>query len=207
MSAESPQSQRPEPEGLLHRVARGVGRGVRGVVDVLSSPFASNKRAISADGPGPGGKRRRRTRARRGASEPERTTAGEGLGVLARALTNPDPSIRSRALEMVCDLSEDRATPMLIGLMNDPSADVRCAAASLAPRMRARRVVSGLILALDDPDESVRKAASTAIATMTPHELSAEQLADAELRRARMEELLLWWKRERYEQLAREAGI
>jgi len=204
---ESPRGRRRETNGFLDRVARQLGRRVRSVVNVLSSPFGNSQRAVHAEGIGPGGKLRRRGRAGRVRTEPGRATAAEGLGVLARALTNPDPRVRSRALELVCELSEDRAAPTLIGLMNDPSADVRSAAASLAPRMRARRVVSALILALDDPESSVREASLDAICAMTPHRLSREQLADADARRAKIEELLQWWRKERFEQLAREQGI
>ena len=84
--------------------------------------------------------------------------ADAGLHALAQALGDPDPAVRTAALDLVCEFSTDRAAPLLAGMIHDPDPAVRCAAAGAAARLALARTVSSLIVALDDPEAAVRAA-------------------------------------------------
>jgi hypothetical protein len=133
---------------------------------------------------------------------PARLAADEGLKALSRALGDPDPSVRTAALEVVCEFSADRAAPLLAGMIHDSDPSVRCAAAAAAARLEVVRAVSSLIVALDDPEASVRAAAAEAIETITGKPVPLASAADQAARRQQVELLKQWWKQERLAQLS-----
>jgi HEAT repeat protein len=132
---------------------------------------------------------------------------GEGLAALARSLADPDPSVRIRSLEVICEFSEDRAARLLAGMLHDPEPVVRCEAAGAAARLRASGVIFSLILALDDPRPEVRTASARAIAEITGREMPRDGIDGAEDRSRLVEELKSWWKEERFTQLATAVNV
>lgn len=126
----------------------------------------------------------------------------EGLAALARTLADPDPSVRIRSLEVICEFSEDRAARLLAGMLHDPEPVVRCEAAASAARLRASGVIFSLILALEDPRDEVRTASARAIAEITGREMPTHRLDDPGERSRLVDELKRWWKEERFTQLA-----
>ena len=127
---------------------------------------------------------------------------GEGLAALARTLADPDPAVRIRSLEVICEFSEDRAARLLAGMLHDPEPVVRREAAAAASRLRASGVIFSLILALEDPRPEVRTASARAIAEITGREMPTDRLDEREDRSRLVEELKRWWKEERFAQLA-----
>jgi len=126
----------------------------------------------------------------------------EGLAALARNLADPDPSVRTRSLEVICEFSEDRAARLLAGMLHDPEPIVRCEAAAAAARLRASGVIFSLILALEDPRPEVRTASAKAIAEITGREMPTNRIDEPGERSRLVEELKRWWKEERFAQLA-----
>ena len=128
-----------------------------------------------------------------------RLAADEGLEALGRALGDPDPRVRTLALEVVCEFSAERAARLLAAMVHDPDAGVRCSAAAAAARLGAPRTVSSLIVALDDPDSAVRAASAQAIEAITGRSIALE--GDRVTQHRQIEELKRWWKEERLAQL------
>jgi len=128
--------------------------------------------------------------------------ADQGLNALAKALNHPDPNVRTKALEVISELSEERASGLISGMLHDPSAQTRRAAVHAARRLGAQGAVFSLILALDDPDLGVRMLAKESIEELTdqPVDITFEE-SDAE-RQLRIAELKEWWKGQRLDQLA-----
>jgi hypothetical protein len=130
-----------------------------------------------------------------------RLAADDGLNALARALGDPDPKVRTLALDVVCEFSSDRAARLLAAMIHDPDASVRCAAAAASARLGAPRTVSSLIVALDDPESTVRAASAQAIEAITGRSVRLDDDRDPEEQRRAIEELKRWWKAERVAQL------
>jgi len=128
-----------------------------------------------------------------------RLAADEGLEALGRALGDPDPKVRTLALDVVCEFSAERAARLLAAMVHDLDPSVRCAAAAAAARLGAPRTVSSLIVALDDPDSGVRAASAQAIEAITGRRIAMED--DPATQRRQIEELKRWWKEERLAQL------
>jgi HEAT repeats len=134
-----------------------------------------------------------------------RLAADEGLAALAKALENGDPAVRARALSVIVELSEQRATRLLKAMMFDPDASVRRAAAVAAPRVEGLGVVASLIVALRDPDGDVRRAAAAAITRMTDQNIELAP-SDASISDERHAELRAWWKEQRIAELTRDSA-
>jgi HEAT repeat protein len=131
--------------------------------------------------------------------------ADDGLTRLAAALSDEDPNARIRALEVICEFSEERASRLLASMLHDPSPSVRRAAAASAARMKASGTVFSLILALDDADPEVRSVAADAIEAITGKRVQLDD-SDPELRREELEQLKRWWKAQRVAELASDLG-
>lgn len=128
--------------------------------------------------------------------------ADQGLNALAKALSHSDPNVRTKALEVIAELSEERAGGLIAGMLHDPSPQTRRAAATAAARIGARGAVFSLILALDDPDLGVRMVAKESIEELTNQPIAITfQEGDAE-RLQKIAELKEWWKGERLDELA-----
>lgn len=187
----------------LARVAYGLGTVLRGSVEVATFPYRSVRRLVG---------RRRREQAQ-GTVHPDaryeaaHIAADEGLGALARALADPDPTTRTTALDVICELSGKRAARLLAGVLHDPDPDVRAAAAGAAAEIGATGTVFSLILALDDPARRVRAAAARAIEVITGRPVEPEQGGDPARRQQQIEQLKQWWKEERFAELASEAAL
>ncbi|MDH5673413.1 MAG: HEAT repeat domain-containing protein [Myxococcales bacterium] len=130
--------------------------------------------------------------------------AEAGLLELGRALSDPDPIARSRALDVICEFSEERASRLIAAMLYDPDAQVRRAAAEAASRLNSQAVVFPLILALEDRDGSVRREALRAIEDITSEVIELNVDAPADERRATVEGLKRRWKQRRTEELLRE---
>ena len=128
--------------------------------------------------------------------------ADDGLAALAETLASPSPSLRMRALEVLCEFSAERATPVVIELIHDPDPAVRSAAARAAARIRSTRAVGSLIVALDDPDAGMRRSSAEALQSIVGGEVEVDDEPDAEQRRRRQAELKRWWKERRFAELA-----
>ena len=129
-----------------------------------------------------------------------RLAADRGLAALARALDNPDPAMRARAVAVLGELSDVRAREVLKTMLLDPSAMVRCAAVRSAARVGTTEVVASLIVALTDPDAEVRAAAAEGLSAMTGRGLSCagpERTVDP----GELEDLKRWWREKRFAEL------
>ena len=128
--------------------------------------------------------------------------ADDGLTRLAAALSNDDPEARIRALDVICEFSDERASRLLASMLHDPSPAVRRAAAVAAARIKASGTVFALILALDDADPELRSVAVDAIEAITGKRAHLDEVDDPELRRNEIEQLKRWWKARRVAELA-----
>jgi len=129
--------------------------------------------------------------------------ADEGLAKLAAALSNPDPTSRMLALEVICEFSEERAARMISSMLHDPDPRVRCAAAAAAARVGSTGTVFSLLSALEDEHSVVVSAASEAIEAITGRSVRLAD-ASASARRDELDKLKRWWKEQRVVELASE---
>lgn len=209
------QYRRPVKSSAVVQVGRQLGRATRGVTKVVTYPYRAvvswhrrrknSKNLVSgwsvdfntADlrGPDP------REGARFEAAE---ESANQGLNALARALADPDPALRSQALEVICQFSAERAVRLLIGVLHDPDPKVRAAAAETAGRLGASGAVLSLIFALDDSDIEVRLAAAGAIEQITDMPVNVENDEPA-VRERKIQELKDWWRDQRFSELTTRA--
>ena len=207
---EEPADDRPT-DGLLRRVARGLGGAAGRAVRSLAWPFRRSSHAPPArplDAPPPAGRTagpRERDRSR--PPDPSQLASAEGLESLTRALADPDPAVRALALEVVSEFSGDRAARVLGGMLQDPEPGVRRAAATAATRVRSSAVVFSLILALEDADPTVQDAAASAIETIGGRPIDRAGLNDPVAAGRMVEELKVWWKDRRLAELARAADL
>ena len=130
-----------------------------------------------------------------------RMAADAGLGALAGALADPNPSVRARSLAMIAELSGERASRLLRAMIHDPEVDVRCAAIATSKQLGSMSVVSSLIVALEDAQADVRRAAAHAIAKITGQAVLPED-ADFHVSPERIAELKRWWMEERVRELS-----
>ncbi len=128
--------------------------------------------------------------------------ANRGLASLARALDNPDPALRARAVVVLCELADVGARDVLKTMLLDPSAMVRCAAIRSAARVKTTEVLASLIVALTDPDAEVRTAAADAVSRITGRRLSCKQ-PDGGVDPGEIEDLKRWWRERRFAELVR----
>lgn len=129
-----------------------------------------------------------------------RLAASGGLASLARALDNPDPALRARAVAVLGELADVRAREVLKTMLLDPSAMVRCAAVRSAARVRTTDVLASLIVALTDPDADVRSAAADAVSGITGRPLSRKG-PEGGVDPGEIEDLKRWWKEKRCAEL------
>ena len=215
MSHALPEAQ-TRSESLTTTMARHLGATVGHTVTALSYPGRVLSRVLGLEADARRSGRALRSRRKGRASRPRgagpavgeshfeaaEVAWNEGLAALARRLADPDPSVRIRSLEVICEFSEDRAARLLAGMLHDPEPVVRCEAAAAAARLRTSGVIFSLILALEDPRPEVRTASARAIAEITGREMHTDQIDVPEDRARLVEELKLWWKEERFAQLA-----
>ena len=126
--------------------------------------------------------------------------ANGGLAALARALDAPDPALRARAVAVLCELGERRASEVLKTMLLDSSAMVRCAAIRSATRVRTTDVLASLIVALSDPDPEVRAASVDAVSAITGRRLSIPAPGGG-VDPGEIEELKRWWREKRLAEL------
>ncbi len=188
---------------LMVAAARQLGAGARAVASYPGRGWRALKAKVrparSAPNLGEGSPPRSTEVAPVGEFSAARLAADEGLDALGRALGDPDPRVRTLALEVVCEFSAERAARLLAAMVHDPDAGVRCSAAAAAGRLGAPRAVSSLIVALDDPEATVRAASAQAIEAITGRAIALE--GDLGTQRRQIEELKRWWKEERLAQL------
>jgi HEAT repeat protein len=134
--------------------------------------------------------------------DPTPLAANRGLASLARALDDPDPALRARAVAVVCELGDVRAREVVKTMLLDPSPMVRSAAVRSAARVGTTEVLGSLIVALTDSDAEVRAAAVDAVNGMTGRRLSSER-PDGHLDPAEIEDLKRWWRDRRFAELVR----
>ncbi len=203
-----------ERRGLVERAAYLLGVVVGRAACMVRAPQA--RREPGAPRPSRVGHRRPR-RSRRAAAASRRVRAEPGHGSesapsrgapsqLQRALADPDPSVRRRALRTVAELDPDTAGLLLAGTLHDVDAGVRRAAVVVAARVRSPAVGFALVLALDDSDPEVRAAAQTVVEELSGRAIDPSEMADPAARRRIIEELKRWWKEQRLAQLARIEG-
>lgn len=202
--------RRPQ-HGLWIQTAVHMGRTARTAVSALQYPYVKAgqlvdrmRHSIGTDGPG----RilfRTSAGARRQQFEAARLAADGGLSALAKTLSDPDPEVRMRALDVICEFSPDRATGLLTGVLHDPDPGVRCAGIWAAPMVTGMAIVYPLILALEDPDARVRTAAREVLTEITGRPISLSDTDAQETRRAKLAELKAWWKAQRVQELSESA--
>lgn len=207
-------ASRPSPRRtVLVRTATGLGRTARAAVTVVQYPYVkagallSRVRGSLARVGGSASLFRMPWRRRTQYFEAAQLAADGGLSALARTLSDPDPEVRIRALDVICEFAPSQASALLTGVLHDPDPTVRCAGAWAAPMVTGMAIAYPLILALDDPDTRVRAAARDVLGEITgmPIQLSDEDPDDT--RRAKLDELTQWWKSERLRELTDEAGV
>jgi HEAT repeat protein len=191
-----------EPEktvSLVQRFTHSVAVAARHAAGWFTPPSRRLRAAAPA-------RRIVRSATRRTEPDPEAARAGasSGLAALAAALAHPEPTVRARALEIVCEFSEERAAELLGGMLHDPEASVRYAAATAAGRVPAYRVVAPLIVTLQDVDVDVRRASAHALERLTGSPVPLEEPGSA-VSEGRLNELRKWWKEHRLAELL--AGI
>ena len=214
----TPQPPRRRP--ILVRMAHGSGAAVRHTLDAMTWPLRTVRRVLGrggARGPEEGIAVLRRQRLdlsevrRRGAAdarasfEAAHIAADEGLSALSETLSDADPAVRMLAIDVVSELSGERAARLLGAVLHDPDPTVRRAAALAAGRLRASGTVFSLILAVEDPSADVRAAAARAIEDITGRPVSTE--GSAAMRERAVRELKKWWKERRYAELAAERRL
>lgn len=75
------------------------------------------------------------------------------LPVLTRAAVSPDPDVRKFILDILGDIGDRQATPLLLHLLqNDAETNVRAAAAENLGKIRDARAVPEMVTALSAPD-------------------------------------------------------
>jgi HEAT repeat protein len=75
------------------------------------------------------------------------------LPILARAADSPDPDVRKFILDILGDIGDRQATPVLLRLLqNDAATNVRAAAAENLGKIQDASAVSDLVRALSTPD-------------------------------------------------------
>ena len=78
---------------------------------------------------------------------------GSVLPVLLRAADSPDPDVRKFILDILGDIGDQRATPLLLCLLqNDTETNVRAAAAENLGKLRDINAVPIMVNALSEPD-------------------------------------------------------
>jgi len=196
---------------LLRRVGMALGGATGLVVRSLGWPFSGRRRSAAKKSddapPAPARASRSRDRDKSRPPDPARLGSAEGLEALTRALADPDPAVRSLALEVVTEFSGERASRLLGGMLQDPDPNVRCAAAAAATRVGSSATVFSLILALEDSEPTVREAAASAIETIGGRRIDRAALADPATAGPQLDDLKAWWKDRRLAELSRAADL
>jgi len=233
-SVTPPANTAPDADGLVARAAFLVGVAVGSAAELLLLPYRllteSSEQEPRAEPRAPsrltsGGRQQRGNKGGESTRSARTSAVGRSVGeapvshsaaarlaqeqgqpALARALSDPDPSVRRLALRTVGEFSGDRAAHLLTEMLHDPDPGVRSAAAAAAARTRASGVVFSLILAIDDPARDVREASRLAFEEITGKTLDPRAGDDSAARAQLVEELKQWWKEQRFAQLALEGA-
>ena len=196
---------------LLRRMGMALGGAAGRVVRTFGSPFARGGRRAgprpAAPPAAPPDAARPRARDRSRPPDPAQLGSAGGLEALTHALADPDPSVRSLAIEVGTEFSGERASRLLGGMLQDPDPAVRCAAAAAATRIGSSAVVFSLILALEDSESSVREAAASAIETIGGRSVDRGALGDPAAAGRLVDDLKTWWKDRRLAELSCAADL
>jgi HEAT repeat protein len=187
---------------FVHVTGWWLGAAVARTRGLLACPRRAWRRLTGPKKPVARRSKRRSGEVRSDAFAAARVASTEGLIAMARTLSDPDPHVRMRALEVVCEFSNERAERFLIGMLHDPDPTVRRASAAAAARVGAPGVVFSLIHAFEDPIEDVRAAAVDAFVAITGLQVELGALDDPLRRRKETQRLILWWKARRVAQIA-----